>query len=326
MSISRLVVSLAVLTGVVCGQDSSAPERYIVKDTLGPMQDPNPAAQAMLDRIAWKPGSFTAEVHRGPKLVRVRYPSPKPRGDARNDRVTMEWYAPKGPLADGGAPAVLVMHILDGRMRVARIVAKSLARRGIHGFVMYMPDYGDRGDRRARHDVRRFVDRSLQGVADARRAHDVIARFPGVDGKRVGIQGTSLGGFGASVAGAIDGVFDPVFLLLSGADLAQLIQSGKRDTAHIRRRFLASGLSMDETKKLVTQVDPIHLAHRLPVGRTWLYSARRDTVVPPACATALAKAAKLTPKRHVWISADHYTGLPYLPAVVLKLVKAIRGE
>ena len=71
-----------------------------------------------LDGLTWDPGEFgvrtTAE--EGDWDAIVRFPSPRPSGEERNDEVVLEWYAARdGERQITMAPAMLVMHILDGQ-------------------------------------------------------------------------------------------------------------------------------------------------------------------------------------------------------------------
>ncbi len=327
-------VALAVL--VVLRPESGAeptgvePIRFVANDSLDASAS-NAEELEALEPFLWVPRSF--EVTVGPPLeredARVRFASPRPRGSEPVDTVVLEWYRARrvGAAAVSAVPAVLVLHILDGRMRVARAVAAGLQAQGIHAFVLHLPDYGERGTRDDRRDVRRFPSRFRQGVADARRARDAIAGLPGVDGRRIAIQGTSLGGFVAAIAGSLDGRFASVHLMLAGGDLGSMFENGKRDTAKIRAAYQEAGFSGDELRAALRDIDPVRLAHRLDPMRTWLYSARYDQVVPPANALALGRAARLDEHHHVWILADHYTGLPFLPGVVASIASELkRGQ
>jgi dienelactone hydrolase len=228
-------------------------------------------------------------------------------------------------LVNGKAPAVLVLHILDGRMRIARGIARVLANKGMHAFVMHMPGYGRRRDGGGRRpDAAQFFSRAHQAVADARRARDAIAATPGVDPVSISIQGTSLGAFIAALAAAIDDGFDRTFLMLAGGDLPDMFVNGRRDTAVLRAQMHAAGFKDAELARMLRTIDPEVLAHRLPAGRTWLYSARGDTVVPAANARALGKAANLDEQHHLWFSGDHYTCALHLPAILAHMVERLR--
>ncbi|MCA9045183.1 MAG: hypothetical protein KDA69_12730, partial [Planctomycetaceae bacterium] len=90
-----VVLGLAFLVGIVADA-ADVLERYVSADTLNPGEDSNPDAQNCLDGLCWEPGEFnvevtTAEPGKGDFLV--RFPSPRPAGNAVNDLVALEWYA-----------------------------------------------------------------------------------------------------------------------------------------------------------------------------------------------------------------------------------------
>src|SRR5690606_14695876 len=146
----------------------------------------------------------------------VTFPSPRPRGDARQNRVAMAWFAARdehGQVIE--APAVVVVHSLHPAMPFATAVARNLSGRGIHVFVLHLPGYGLRshGDPAA---VLHALLHPRQSVAEVRRARDAVAALPNIRRGEIGVVGISLGGFAAAAAASIDGAFDPVVLVLSG--------------------------------------------------------------------------------------------------------------
>ena len=133
----------------------------------------------------------------------------------------------------------------------------------------------------------------FQSIADVRRARDAIAVLPDVDAGRIGIQGTSLGGFVTALAASLDQGFSAVFVMLAGGDLADVIRNGKQDTAKLRRALAKAGYTDDKLDQVLRAIEPTRIAHRLDPRRTWIYSGELDRVVPIRNAEALAKAAKL---------------------------------
>ena len=307
---------------------------FDARDSLHIEPDASADAQAMLDDLAWQAEPFQVlcqadEGHgdeSGPDAL-VTFPSPYPSGDAVNDRVVMEWYAARDKQ---GRPldtsAMLVLHILDGRMYVARLIARTFAFSGTHAFVLHLPHYGRRRGPDFREREAPFLARVRQGVVDARRARDAIAALPHVRSERIGIQGTSLGGFVTSITAAIDAAFDPVFITLGGADIHGMLLHGRRDSEKVRRHLEEAGYVGEKLRALAWAVEPSRLAHRLNPQCTWLYSAKDDQVVPAANARTLATAAGLAPAHHVWLSGDHYTCAIHLPRVTAHMARVIREQ
>lgn len=301
------------------------PARITVTDTLAPALDADPAAQRMIDAVRWEPGRFeavfAASADGGPTAGMLSFPSPRPAGGANQDTVPLHWYPARD--VDGRlvrAPAVLVVHSLHPQMVVASMTARSLASEGVHAFVIELPGFGRRIDGpRQRMGVTALVS-NRQAVADIRRARDVVASVPAVADGRVLLQGTSLGGFFASGAAALDGAFEQVFLFLSGGDCLEVLESGQKDAARLRASMAAAGYTDRRLRELIGPVEPLTVAHRLRPDRTWLITARGDTVVPPASSRRLAEAIGLDDSRFVRFDGNHYMALFLLPGVIERIV------
>ncbi len=303
----------------------TAGSEFAAKDSLAPAADKSEDATRCLEGLCWTPGNFPVTLEkaandRGDWLV--RFPSPINSGDARNDLVAIEWYQARD--ADQKlitAPAVVVVHESGSGMTVGRLFARWLQMQGLHAFMIQLPHYGERRTGKNRPDGGNLISMMKQAVADVRRARDAVAVLPFVDKSRISLQGTSLGGFVSATAGSLDDGYDNVFLMLAGGELYDLIQNGKKDAAKVRERLEQAGLKGEELRQLTLIVEPTRVAHRLDPERTWLYSGVFDTVVPPKNALALANAAKLTKPHHIQMTANHYTGIVYLPFVLSHIAK-----
>lgn len=303
--------------------------KFEARDTLTPTIDKSEDARQCVENLCWKPAEFSVEIEpaaedRGDWLV--RFPSPLDSGDTRNDRVAVEWYQARDAYGNPvKAPAVVVVHESGSRMTVGRIFAKGLQLQGLHAFMIQLPFYGERRTGKKRPDGGNLVSMMKQAVADVRRARDAVAILPMVDKCQISLLGTSLGGFVSATAGALDDGYENVFLMLAGGELYDLIQNGKKDAAKVRERLEKAGLVGEKLRKLTLTVEPTRVAHRLRPDRTWLYSGTLDTVVPMKNALALASAAKLTKAHHIHMTANHYTGVVYLPFVLAHIAKHARG-
>ncbi len=319
--------------------DSAAPteRRFAAVDTFVLPDKASPDAAAMLAELNWHapPSDDQGEPDAGRFTVRcateqangdyiVRFDSPRPLGRRINDTVIMEWYVARDRGgAKGSGPAMLVLHVLDGQMVLARMIARTFSHNGIHAFVMHMPGFGDRKSDDEAGGYGSRVKRMQQAVADARRARDAIAVLPQIDDRRIGIAGTSLGAFVAAVTAGLDRPYDPVFIVLGGGDLHGMLVSRLEALPRLRRQLQDEGITDKSLKELTWRVEPTRLAHRLDRERTWLFSAVDDQVVPPASARALANAADLSAEHHVWLSGNHYSCAVNLPNVLLKMVQII---
>ena len=160
--------------------------------------------------------------------------------------------------------AIVVVHESGSNMAVGRLFARSLRAYGLHTFLIHLPYYGERATAGRDWDRVDFLPTMRQAVADVRRARDAAAGLPDVEPGRIGLQGTSLGGFVAALAGSLDGRFSAVFIMLAGGNLDDLVANGRQDTAksagqprpgRVHRREA-------ETAPLGTRTDP----HRAPPG------------------------------------------------------------
>jgi cephalosporin-C deacetylase-like acetyl esterase len=162
-----------------------------------------------------------------------------------------------------------------------------------------------------------------QGIADVRRARDAVASLPLMQDCRIGVQGTSLGGFVVSTVVGLDSGYDRAFILLAGGNLHDVVLRGKKDAAKIRDRLHSIGVQDDQIVELARPVEPLRLAHRISAEQTWLYNGAFDDVVPRASSYALAKAARLPDSHHIELPANHYTGIIFLPAVIGQIHQAM---
>ena len=330
-----LLAAAGTLTQSVFAQEPATPampvpgDTFAAHDTLTLDTDTNDDANECLAGLRWKPGKFEVTCEPGSDErsdLLVRFPSAMPSGDAINDNVCLEWYVAKdASKKPARTRCVIVVHESGRGMTVGRIFARGLAAQGLHTFMVQMPGYGARQSERTGKPAM-ILTSMKQAVADARRARDAATSLPLVDGSRVGIQGTSLGGFITSTTAGLDEGFDRVFILLAGGNLHEVVINGAKDAAKVRDRLKTIGVDGDKIRELASPVEPLRLAHRLNPKTTWLYSGKYDDVVPPACSFALAKAANLPDGHQIEMPVDHYSGIVFLPSVMVEIRKAMLEE
>ncbi len=298
------------------------------RDTLHIHQEPSADASECLNGLCWTPEPFSVSVQAadGHGDLLVRFPSPRPSGHAGMDLVCMEWHFARtaaGKVKPKARP-VVVVHELGSAMAAGRAVAASLSRVGFHAFLIELPTYGHRReDRRPR--ASELFGPMRQAIADVRRARDAVVSLPTVDPTHVALQGTSLGGMIAASSAGLDGKYDSVFLLLAGGDLFDIVKTGQRDAAAVRRALERDGVTDERLRTMTQTLEPTRIAHRMHPTTTWLYSANYDTVVPMANAELLAKAARLPKDHHLRFNANHYTGMVYLPWVVADMASRVHA-
>jgi dienelactone hydrolase len=213
------------------------------------------------------------------------------------------------------APAVVVVHESGRNMAVGRLIARGLSSLGLHAFLLQLPGYGQRVGPAA-DDPTQFLAALKQAVADVRRARDAVASLPMVQPDRIGLQGTSLGGFVTATVCGLDGGYQRKFVFLAGGNLHDVVLKGQRDAAKVRQRLQQAGLSDEQIMELARPIEPLRVAHRVDPSTTWLYSGTKDDVVPPSCCHAWATAAGLAESHHIQMPVDHYSGVTYLPKIL----------
>jgi hypothetical protein len=306
-----------------------AGESLEVTDTLSErieLDCPCDGESQVLNHIAWKPETFTAQIKKeGDADLAIHFPSPKPQGVPEFDTAILDWHFARDRAGQvKSAPAVVVLDILQGGNLVAGWIARNLAKNGIHGFVLHLPQNGRRRIEGGQHDWNAFLPSLLQGACDARRARDVVAQLPMVNGK-VCLQGTSLGGFVATLAGSMDDAFDTTILALTGGDVFGILNTGKMDAARVRQHLRDVGYTDDKLRDWLWQIEPLRVAHRLNAKKTWLFSARYDQVVPSIHGKKLAQAIGLEWSHHRLLTGCHYTCAINAHRFLQEMTRAIKG-
>ena len=263
---------------------------HAVTDTVTFVPSAGGADAAVLETLSWTPGDFAvAELPGdGDADAILTFPTARPTGDAPLDTVRLRWFRPAQ--ADAPAPAVLVIHTLHPDLPVGLGLCRGLRARGINAFMLELPGYGARQPAERRFTGITTLIEAPMAVADARRSFDAIASQAGIDRERISIQGTSLGSFFAVAAAGLDGCFANTFLLLSGGDGVNILETGIHDTFHVRRALSHYGYdTREKLAALIEPVEPLRLAPRLDPARTWMVNAQNDKVVPRVNSELLAR-------------------------------------
>lgn len=258
----------------------------------------------------------------GFRVYRMTYPSPVATAVEQNNTVRANFYLPDN-IAPGSAkrPAVIVLHILNGDMRVTDVACSVLARRGIPAIMPTLPYYGERAKAEGwdalLREPRLFSGMLRQSIEDIRRTADVLASRPEVDPQRINLSGVSLGGIVAASAAASDPRFFRTSLFLAGGDLLAILRHA-RYTRELNKQF--EQLPPDQRDALlaeVAKVEPLTLApglrERAQQGRVLMINAAADEIIPRACTEKLAAALGIA-DRVVWIEGvEHDRFIAALP-------------
>ncbi len=298
------------------------------RDSLDLTEDRLSDAEVCLDGLRWQPTDFQVRFEKCPNEhgdMLVRFPTPRPSGNAQNDEVAMEWYQARDAAGQiAMAPAMVVVHESGRGMNVGRLIARTMRSHGIHTFMVQLPYYGVRRPPEGRATGENLIHAIQQAVADVRRAKDAVAAVQVVAPDNINLQGTSLGGFVTATVAGLDRGYRHVFILLAGGDLFGTLMEGKRDAEKVRAELRKTGLSDEAIRSGLNSIEPTRLAHRLDPSRTWLFSGAFDTVVTPRSSKLLAEAAGLDRKHHVEMLANHYSGIVFLPTVAIQMKRIVQ--
>jgi dienelactone hydrolase len=143
-----------------------------------------------------------------------------------------------------------------------------------------------------------------QTVLDLRVATAWLGARPEIDGKRLGIMGTSLGSFLAALTGEMEPRLRRVCVLLGGAGFVEGY-AGHPLAAPYFKLFESLGGKKDYLKKLIAPIDPITRAANLKNHDLLILAASRDEIVPPSMARMLWEASGK--QKILWYDATHYS-------------------
>jgi dienelactone hydrolase len=246
----------------------------------------------------------------GVSVHELRFPSPVESPHPENNTVVAEYFRPAG---NGPFPAVIVLEILAGGDGLARGMAQLLAQNQIAGLFVRMAYYGPRRPPNSRvrllsPDVPQTISAIRQTVLDCRCATAWLENRPEIDGKKLGIVGTSLGSFLAALTAEMEPKLNKVAVLYGGGGFVDGYRDHPKAAPFIKLADSFKGGS-DYLKKIIAPADPLTYAANLKGRDVLIVAAKRDDIVPPKMAEMLWEAAG-RPKL-VWFDTTHYGAALY---------------
>ncbi len=243
----------------------------------------------------------------------LQFPSPVTSPHPENNTVHAEYYCPQGK---GPFPGVIVLDITGGDQSLSRAVSTYLAQRGIASLFVQMAYYGPRRPPGSRlrllsMDVNHTMTAIRQTVLDLRCAGAWLLSRPEIDGKRLGIMGTSLGSLVAALTAEMEPRFRRVGVLLGGGGLVDAFWDHPQARSY-RQAYELLGGTRERAARTIAAVDPITCAGNLKDRQVLIVAAKQDEVLPPAAAAALWKASGQ--QKIIWFDCTHYGAIVYLPA------------
>lgn len=130
----------------------------------------------------------------------------------------------------------------------------------------------------------------VQAAQDVGRVLDWLVRERKVDPKRLGVLGTSLGGYVACDLYGMTDRFSCCVGLITGGDVASVIFNGNRLTSKIRADLLAAGLEESGVRERMRPLDPSTWARKERKDGLLLIAAEEDEIVRLDTVRALAEA------------------------------------
>jgi dienelactone hydrolase len=261
----------------------------------------------------------------GVRVYRVQFPSPVQTATAENNTVHAEYYRPTG---QGPFPGVIVLDITAGNQSLSRHLSLFLAQKNIAALFVQMAYYGPRRPpgsklRLLMPNIEHSLSAIRQTVLDLRVAAAWLGARPEIDGKRLGIMGTSLGSFMAALTAEMEPRLDRVAVLLGGGGVVDAYYHHPQ-AAPYRRVYEALGGTKEKLAQVIAPADPLTCAANLKQHKLLILAGKRDNIVPPKMAEALWKASGQ--QKIVWYNCTHYGAIVYLISALDHIVKHFQAE
>jgi dienelactone hydrolase len=261
----------------------------------------------------------------GVEIHQLRFPSPVVTDCVENNTVHAEYYRPRGK---GPFPGVIVLDITGGDQKVSRMIATHLARNRIGSLFVQMAYYGRRRPagsplRLLSTDYEHTMAAIRQTVLDIRRAAAWLEARPEIDGRRLGILGTSLGSFMGTLSAEMEPRLRRVVVLLGGGGLVEAYYDDPK-AALWRAVWEALGGTKEKLIALIAPADPLTCAANLRDRRVLIIAGKRDDIVLPRMAEALWNATGQ--QKIVWFDCTHYGAVLYFMAAMDHVVKHLTGD
>lgn len=258
-------------------------------------------------------------------IDRVTFPSPIESAHKENNTVHAEYYHPAKP---GRYPGVIVLDITGGDQSLSRMIATYLAQNNIGTLFVQMAYYGPRRPpgsklRMLMTDIPHSMAAVRQTVLDIRVASAWLASRPDIDRKRIGILGTSLGSFVATLVAETEPRFDRVVLLLGGGGLVDAFYDHPQAKPY-RMAYELVGGTKDKVKQMIAPVDPITMADRMKGRNMLMVCASRDEIVPPSSSKALWEA--MGQPKIIWYDTTHYGAALFIPKLLPIVAEHLKAK
>ncbi|MAF66291.1 MAG: hypothetical protein CMJ84_11625 [Planctomycetes bacterium] len=249
----------------------------------------------------------------------LRFPSPAPVVDPDHPSATVaaRYLCPADP-SEEPQPAIVILHHLQDDQTLELALGSWFAQRGFSCLVVWFPGYGPRrGDegKMVSADLVQLTNLLGQSVGDVHACRDWLAQRPEVDAERISLLGVSLGATLGTTISGMDPGFAACVLVLGGGDLATVLFNGSSETSGMERLLRERGLDRDATSEILTPIDPLSWAHRLPRDGVLMLNAKSDEIFPRHCTERLRQACPGEGPIH-WYPGSHAGIAIFLPDIM----------
>ncbi|MDP2920529.1 MAG: alpha/beta fold hydrolase [Dehalococcoidia bacterium] len=250
-------------------------------------------------------------------------------------------------LRAGKAPLAILVHGWGDHSTIPmRMLARGLARKGIHAFVLYLPFHSRRLPPEMKERAPNFTPEEWftgyrVAVTDVRKILDWAQIVTEIDASRIALVGLSLGAFVGAIAMGIDERINAGVFIVSGGNSSK-IQQFSRFSA-FRRRYRVSAAEYEEYQVKYKQyleeiavqgwenvtpsrqyflIDPLTYAGRLKGRRLLMINALWDELIPRVAARDFQRAC--APCETMWLPASHTTIWLLYPLVASRIERFLR--
>lgn len=273
----------------------------------------------------------------------VEFPTAHPDGYARNNIVRGEYLF---PCNDGAVPLAILVHGMGDRSVIpCKLLARTLAKRGIASFILYLVFHESRipetiKGRFPRLTADEWFESYQISVTDIRKVIDWANTRSEIDNERVAVAGISFGGFVSAIAMAIDKRIKAGVLVVSGGNTEKMT----RHSFILKRQYHNNAAEysknqeryrqyLDEVEKKGFEnvnaakqsylTDPMTFASQLRGRPVLMLNALWDEMIPRVAAIDFWWESGKPPI--VWLPATHATiwgWYPFIGPRVARFLKA----
>jgi predicted alpha/beta-fold hydrolase len=271
---------------------------------------PRPLTPALENAYACPPFTGTYDeriIDRQPQFTIRRITFPSTRRIIASGPITVDYYDVD---ARDKVPVIMVLPILGGKNKIARIFARYFAANGYAAVIVHrQKKYKD-------FDQMDKVDQVLrQMVLDHRQVLDWIETRQELDRDKTGVFGVSMGGIKAALVAALDPRIKASVLALAGGDLARILAfSTEKGIEKKRLKLMAQkGITPDEFYNILAatiQCDPLEYAPHIDARNTMMILALFDRVVPFENGRELKK--RIGNPETIYLMSGHYSSILYI--------------